>query len=255
MSAKQIHAYLRAPSAAKEDERIGPFVARFTPGSGHPMFNYAVPDDGVEPSAREINALVQAFRQRGLKARVEYAADGAPALEGALVAAGFEVEARLPLMGCLPADARLLDPPADFAVVRAETDVDHADAIVVADEAYGEPATAPGAAAIAGRQAMSAAGGAVVLARERATQLAAGSGLFPVPCSGVTELAAVGTRAAFRRRGVATAVTSLLVQCALTGGVELLWLTPEQEQSERIYARVGFSRLDDTMIHISRRTE
>ena len=255
MSGTQIHAYLRAPNAANEHEQIGPFVARFTPGSGHPMLNYAVPDNDAQPSAREVETLVQAFRERGLKPRLEYAADAAPDLEGALVEAGFEVGARLPLMGCRPSDARLLDPPAGFAVVRAVTEVDHADAIVVADEAYGEPATAPSAAAIAGRQAMTAAGGAVVLARERATQLAAGSGLFPVPYAGVSELAAVGTRAAFRRRGVAAVVTSLLVQCALRGGVELLWLTPENEHTERIYRRVGFARLGSTMIHISRTTE
>lgn len=255
MSGKQIHAYLRRPSADREDEQVGPFVARFTPGSRHPMLNYAVPNDDADPSPREIEALVQAFRQRGRKPRLEYAADGAPALEGALVAAGFEVEARLPLMACHPADARPIHPPSDFAVLRAETAVDHADAIVVADEAYGELATVPGPAAIASRQAMSAAGGAVVLARERVTRMAAGSGLFPPPCDGVTELAAVGTRGAFRRRGVATAVTSLLAECASASGVDLLWLTPEHNDSERIYARVGFARLDTTMIHISRRTE
>jgi hypothetical protein len=170
-------------------------LVRLTLGSNHPMLNFAVPDDDAHPSAGEVEALVQAFRARGLKPRLEYAADGAPSLEGIVVEAGFEVDARLPVMGCRPSDARRLDPPADFVVEPAETDVDHADAIVVANEAYGEPVTVPSAAAVAARQAMTAHGGAVVLARERATQLAAGSGLFPVPHAGVSELAAVGTRA------------------------------------------------------------
>jgi predicted GNAT family acetyltransferase len=67
----------------------------------------------------------------------------------------------------------------------------------------------------------------------------------------VSELAAVGTREASRGRGVATAVTSHLVRCAFDNGVDFLWLTPEDDQAERIYGRVGFTRLGGHMVHIS----
>jgi GNAT superfamily N-acetyltransferase len=252
VSATRIHRYLREPVAGIELEQVGPFVARLTLDNSHPMLNYAVPDDGARPSASDIQALVVFFEQRGLKPRLEYGADGAPGLEELLLAAGFVVEGHLPLMGCRPVDARPVEPPQQFTVVKADVDIDHADAIIVADEAYGAPKQRPRPEAIAGRQRMTAAGGTVVLARERATGAPAGSGLFPPPRASVSELAAVGTREAFRGRGVATAVTSHLVRCALHNGVEFLWLTPEGDQGERIYGRVGFTRLGGHMVHISR---
>ncbi len=62
----------------------------------------------------------------------------------------------------------------------------------------------------------------------------------------------VGTREAYRQHGVATGVTSLLVQIALKqDGVEALWLTPEDAGTQRICSRVGFVPLDTRMVHIS----
>jgi GNAT superfamily N-acetyltransferase len=252
LSTSKIHAYLRAPVANIQLERVGPFVARFTLGTGHPMLNYAVPDDGASPSARDIRALIALFGRRDLKPRLEYEADSAPALEELLVAAGFVVEARLQLMGCRPADAQPIEPSPQFTVVKADTDADHGDAIIVADEEYGEPKGRPRRGQVTARREMTAAGGAVVLARERATGAPVGSGLFPPPRAGVSELAAVGTREAFRGRGVATAVTSHLVGCARHNGVEFLWLTPENDQAESIYGQVGFACLGGYMVHISR---
>lgn len=252
MSTSNIHAYLRAPAANIQLERVGPFVARLTLGTSHPMLNYAVPDDGASPSAQEVRALIDLFERRDLKARLEYDADSAPVLEELLVAAGFVVEARLPLMGCRPAEARPIELSPAFMVVNAETIADHVDAIIVADEAYGEPKRRPRTSQVTARREMTAAGGAVVLARERATCTPVGLGLFPPARAGVSELAAVGTREEFRGRGVATAVTSHLVGCACDIGVEFLWLTPEDDQAERIYGRVGFARLGGHMVHISR---
>lgn len=252
MNTSKIHAYLRAPAANIQLERVGPFVARLTLGTSHPMLNYAVPDDGASPSAADITALIDLFERRNLKARLEYEADAAPVLEELLVAAGFVVEARLPLMGCRPADAQLIEPSPPFTVVKAETEADHIDAIIVADEAYREPKRRPRRGVVNTRREMTAAGGAVVLARERATGAPVGSGLFPPPRAGVSELAAVGTREAFRGRGVATAVTSHLVGRARYNRVEFLWLTPEDDQAERTYGRVGFARLGGHMVHISR---
>jgi predicted GNAT family acetyltransferase len=215
------------------------------------MRNYAIPDDDVRPSVAEVEALVSVFRGRGLMPRMEYAEVAAPELEPVLVAAGFVVDARLVLMGCRPGPAPDVEEPADFVVSLAETDEDHAAAIVVADQAYGEPGPPPGPEAIAARKAMTAAGGAVAVARHRRSREPAGSGLFAVPRGGVSELAAVGTHPGFRGRGVASAVTARLAKTAIAAGVELLWLTPEDATSERICARVGFVQLNGHMIHAS----
>jgi hypothetical protein len=246
----QIHAYLRAGAAGAETERVGPFLATFTPGTDHPMRNYAIPDDDARPRPSEVDALVETFRSRGLKPRLEYADEASTALLQVLLEAGFEVEAKLPVMVCVRGHALAVTMPTDFEVGLALTDEDHADALRVANEAYGERAE-PGADEVRALGRMVARGGAVALARHLATGEAAGSGIYPAPRESVSELAAIGTRERFRRQGVALGVTSALTISAFETGIELLWLTPEHEASERIYARVGFRSTNCHMIHIS----
>jgi GNAT superfamily N-acetyltransferase len=252
VSSNQIHAFLRAGGTSGDRARVGPFMIRTTPHTDHPMLNYAIPDDGVCPSTAAVKALVNAFEHRGLTPRLEYAHGSAPDLEPVLLAEGFRTEAHLPLMVCRPGEARLIEASASCEVVLAQSDRDHADALVVANEAYGEPAGPPAPEAVTGRQRIVAAGGAVALARHLPTADPAGSGLCAVPHGGVSELAAIGTAVAFRKRGVAAAVTARLVRHAFESGLSFLWLTPEHEEGERIYSRVGFVRSGDHMIHISR---
>jgi ribosomal protein S18 acetylase RimI-like enzyme len=57
-------------------------------------------------------------------------------------------------------------------------------------------------------------GGLVALAVDTATGIGAGGGLCAPPHRGVSELAAIGVRAAYRRRGIATALTGLLTHAA-----------------------------------------
>ncbi len=252
MIAANIHAFLRVGGAPHERIRVGPFLIRVAAGSNHPMLNYAVPDDDARPSRTEVEALVAAFLRRDLLPRLEYVSGESPALERILLAAGFSTEAHLPIMTCRPGEERAIQPPPDVDVVLVSTTEDHSDAIAVANEAYGEPAERPDSRMIESRKRGVRKGGAVVLARHVPSMAPVGSGLFAVPCEGVTELAAIGTSAEFRQKGVAAAVTSRLVMRAFETGVRLIWLTPEHPEGERIYARTGFSRSDDYMVHISK---
>jgi GNAT superfamily N-acetyltransferase len=251
VSEAKIHAFLRAAGTGSERRRVGPFLLRLTAGTEHPMRNYAVPDDGIRPTVGEVRRLVDAFRERGLVPRLEYLESEAPELEAVLVAGGFVVEAHLPVMTCRPGQETPVPTPVDFAVFEATSDEDHADAMTVADEAYGEPAGRPRPEAIAGRRRQSEDGGAVGLARHRSTGAPAGTGLVAVPRRGVTELAAVGTRPMFEKHGVASAVAAFLVGHAFDRGIGVLWLTPDHEQGERLYSRIGFVRSDGDMVHIS----
>jgi GNAT superfamily N-acetyltransferase len=251
--AESFNAFLRAGGATEGRQRVGPFLIRLTPNTDHPMSNYAVPDDDARPSDAEVDALVKAFDTRSLRPRLEYASAAAPALESILQERGFSTEAHLPIMSCRPGEEQLGEVPPGFELALARSDEEHAYAIVVADQAYGEPVGTPDRTRIEGRRHLVENGGAVVLARYQASGVPAGSGLFPVPREGVTEVAGVGTADAFRRRGVASAVTSRLVKQAFESGVELVWLTPEHIEGERIYSRVGFTRASCHMVHISRR--
>jgi len=250
--AASIQAFLRAGGVPEERERIGPFLIRLTRSSKHPMLNYAVPDEDARPSDSDVEALVTAFESKGLLPRLEYVSSGAPFLESILHSQGFSTEGRLPIMSCQPGEEQLGEVPPGFEVVLARSDEEHADAIVVADQAYGEPVGMPDRTRIESRRRQVQEGGAVVLARHLASGSPAGSGLFPVPRAGVTEVAGVGTADEFRRRGVASAVTSRLVEQAFDNGVHLVWLTPEHVEGERIYSRLGFTRAPGEMVHISR---
>lgn len=78
-----------------------------------------------------------------------------------------------------------------------------------------------------------------------------GGGLVAPPSSGVAELAAVGVRAAYRRRGIARALTALLTRACADVGIVTPFLTPAGRAEERIYRSVGY-RSSGEMLHISR---
>src|SRR4051812_20183144 len=88
----------RAAAAGRSTEQIGPFLATFTADSDNPYVNYAIPDDGASPS--DVDGLVSAYRLRELAPRGEFLVDTAPAAETALLATGWSVERRIPVMLC-----------------------------------------------------------------------------------------------------------------------------------------------------------
>lgn len=90
----QNHARSRALRAGQH-ARSGPFVLRFDPRWASPYVNYAIPDDGAAPTAAEVDALVQAFRERDRRPRLEYLPGCAPQAEPALLAAGLLAAARV----------------------------------------------------------------------------------------------------------------------------------------------------------------
>jgi GNAT superfamily N-acetyltransferase len=231
---------------------VGPFTLRLSPGSAHPMLNYAVPDDGARPDPHQVTQLIAAFEQRHLVPRLEYAHGAAPELESVLLRAGFTVEAHLPLLVCRPGQERAAPTPQGYDILRCQTSGDHHDAIKVADQAYGEPPQPPTPEQVERRLALDATGQAVALARYVPTGSPAASGLVTSSREGVCELAAIGTAPEYRHRGVAAGITARLLRHAFGGGVQLIWLTPEHEASERIYQRVGFTRTGGHMVHLSR---
>src|SRR5438477_10225056 len=102
MSAAQlqrIQSYLRvAAPRGRDHEQIGPFLATYNRLDDNPYLNYAIPDDGATPSPADVAALVNAYRARARKPRLEYIPSLAPEVESVLLDAGFAVEGRLPLM-------------------------------------------------------------------------------------------------------------------------------------------------------------
>ncbi|MEA2573089.1 MAG: hypothetical protein QOH93_387 [Chloroflexia bacterium] len=248
----RIQEYLRfAAGHGRDVERIGPFLATFSTHSDNPYLNYAIPDDNAAPSPDEVAALVKAYNKRRRRPRLEYISALAPLVEGVLTSAGFVVEGRLPLMTCSPGSEQDMPTPDGIEFVIPASDEELLDTLMAQDEAYGAAnPTRDLEAAIRLRASMEA-GMLVVLARVASTGEPVGGGVCTVPKDGVTEIAGVGVREQYRRRGVAGALTSRLLKEAFNTGITLPFLMAAHEAEERIYARVGFSTIGD-VLHISR---
>ncbi|MFL6139923.1 MAG: GNAT family N-acetyltransferase [Frankiaceae bacterium] len=235
-----VHSYLLAVTTRGEHHRIGPFAVGLDRASANPFRNYAVPDDGAEPGPGDVAALVALFERHDRTPRLEYVPGRAPAVEPALLAAGFAVERLAPVLACARDGVRDLPPPPGFDLVEAVGDDDLLAVAEVQHEAYGEPVP-PGPADVERLRRTVRSGGVVVLAREAATGDGAGAGLCTAPAAGVRELAAVAVRGRFRRRGIAGAVTARLAMLAQARGAATVWLEPAGEAEQRIYERAGFA--------------
>jgi GNAT superfamily N-acetyltransferase len=243
----RIQAYIRTNAARGRDtERIGPFLATFSRTSTNPFLNYAIPDAGATPSTADAIGLINAYRARGRTPRLEYLPVLAPAVEPALLAAGFSVESRVPLMHCPPGERVDQPAPHGIELVAPETDDEIMAMITAQHEAYAEPAP-PTWDDVTARRKHLAEGGLAVLARDTATGEPAGGGACDVILDGIGELAGFGVRERYRRRGIAAAITADLTRRAHESGAVTAFLTPGGEPAERIYARAGYRRVGEVL--------
>ncbi|MFF3336188.1 GNAT family N-acetyltransferase [Streptomyces sp. NPDC002888] len=224
----------RRPEAAD----IGPFVAGFDPSTTSPYINYATPVPGAHPGRRDVAALVEAFRERGLTPRLEFAPDAAPEVEPALRAAGFTSEAVHQYLVCTPATLTPPPSPAGLLVETPRTDADYVSIDAALAEAFAGvfAASEEGAARLRRTQEN---GGAVRFVRGSDGDCV-GAGTCSAPAVGTSELAGVGTRPACRGRGVAGSVTAALAQDLFAREARSVWLEYSGEGSRRVYERVGF---------------
>lgn len=242
---RRIQNYLRATIARSESHlRIGPFLAGFDAGTDNLYRNYAVPDADAQPGASDIAALNAAFRERKRRPRLEYITDTAPAVEAALLADGFEIEKRYPILVCTSGMLRDVQ-VGGIEIGLASNDQDIVAAADVGAEAYNE-AVYPDPLRHLVTQ-----GGLLAIVRDPATGLAVGAGMATPAHESVSEVAGIGVRVAYRRRGIAGVLTSFLAREAFARGIELAWLTPGSDDAERIYARAGFERASE-QLHISK---
>jgi GNAT superfamily N-acetyltransferase len=233
-------------SRGRDTEQIGPYLATFTRETDNPYLNYAIPDDDATPSPEDNHDLVGAFRARDRKPRLEYIPSVATAVEPALRGAGFVEESRAPLMTCA---APRFAVPAGIELLAPQTEDEFRGAAQVQWEAYSESGPLAQRAVDALRQTADG-GGVVVLARDAETAEPAGAGLCVAPHEGVSELAAVGVRERFRRRGIAAAMAGWLTKAAYERGMALVFLMAHGPDEARIYGRAGFVERGE-VLHIS----
>jgi ribosomal protein S18 acetylase RimI-like enzyme len=246
----QLQQYLRFAAPRRgQTLQVGPFLATFDGRDARPFVNYAIPDIGARPTAEDVAALVAAYEHRDRLPRLEYLPRAAPAVEAALLAGGFTIEGRLPVMTCEPQQLVVPAPDPDVELAAPGDDSELYGMSAAQHAAFGD--APPNLAAVARHRTMLDAGALAILARDGRTGEVVGGGVTTVPSHGVTEIAGIGVLESHRRRGIATAMTARLAADAFAAGITTAWLTPGDDGAHRAYARAGFA--DSTvMLHISR---
>jgi RimJ/RimL family protein N-acetyltransferase len=239
----RLQTYLRE-SAASRYRRFAapPFSVFIQPDDSLPYFNYAVPDEPDPDPAPALDALRRIFTEHDRLPRFEFLDAYAPTLGSKLEAAGFVAEDAAYLMVCTPTDLRPAPAvagleiaavgPADRARGRQLAAVLHA--------AFGNPAPEekPDSHDEPDEPADFGDGGASLVALIDGVVI--GGGSVAPPIGGLAEVAGIGTLEAYRRRGVATAITAALTQLAFERDVTLAFLTAGSEAAGRVYATVGY---------------
>jgi GNAT superfamily N-acetyltransferase len=236
-----IAAHMRAAASRRPGGRTGPFTIGLDAHSDDPMRNYAVPDHGARPGAGDIETLITFFRHRHRTPRLEYIEEDAPRAWPALAAAGFTIERRIPVMIATAGTRLTPRSPAGITIRQATTDADLTAAATVQHHAYQMPCP-PGPDDIARLSRLTQRGGLIAIAVDDSCGTVAGTGLVDVTGDrpAVGELAAVGVLTAFRRRGIASALSAHLATTAHAQGISLVFLEAEPEE-EQIYRRTGFT--------------
>lgn len=242
-----MQSYLRRSAASgRSTAQVGPFLATFSPHSTNQFLNYGIPDDGAEPTAADVAALTAAYRSRDLLPRLEFLGDTAPAAEAALLAAGYEVERRVPLMRC--AVVRRPPAPSGIELAAPASARDLAGLVDAQHEAFDVPPATPEEVDRAWQSLRGS--GFAVLARDLVTGATVGGGVAEAITDGTTEVAGIAVRASHRRRGIGAAITAYLTSATQAQGAHTVFLTPAGVPEQRVYASVGFEPTED-MIHLS----
>ena len=246
------HYYDTAPRARCDTEEHGPltlFVAR----SGFPY--YARPRLGLaaEVTTADVTAVLERQRELGVPRAVEWVHDTTPSLLAAARAAGMTVE-ECPLL-VLEQDPPEPDPAAGVRIVAAD-DPELGLVRAAVNVGFGTAGTSIGPASIAERDedAVARPEGAERIADLMRAGLSVLAGAFdpevgPVgggshnPRGEVTEIVGVGVLPAYRRRGLAGAITACLARHALDTGVRTVFCSAQDDAVARVYESVGFRRV------------
>jgi ribosomal protein S18 acetylase RimI-like enzyme len=246
LSPERLETYMRrAAMLGRETVETPPFVCFFSPGDPLRFFNYAKPLRPVgaeqDDMTEALVALRAAFRARGRMPRFEFIEEYAPGLGPALVAAGFSLEERYPLLVCTP-ETLQPGPPIPGLTITTLTPDSPAEELLaclsVQQQGFGEIAGDPPTLAAVDDLRANLAEERAFLARMAGVP--AGAMMFTAPLDGLTELVGGTTIEAYRRRGIGAAMIAAAAAAAFARGVEISFLTAASEYASGVFQRAGF---------------
>lgn len=244
-SIEELQAYLRhAIRPLRDVVEVPPFTIYFSSNSDQTYYNYAIPNFPVGGNRVDINVALNelraVFASRARQPRFEFVAEYAPELPAVLQAHGFYEETRLQLMLCTPASFM---PPVAHPDLHVVTIDQFSSAEMICEsmnvnEHGFNPDTTPVGLAEADDFRYRLGNGRMFTAYLNGQ--AAGAGMYTAPLDGLTELVGIATLEAFRRQGVASALTAHAAYEAFNQGVAAAFLSAADAQAGRVYERVGF---------------
>lgn len=241
----RLQAYLRQSARQRYDAfPVPPFTVFVHPSSDFSYVNYAIPD---QPTSADLGAPLAALRttfgQHKRLPRFEFIQEFAPDLAPALLAHGFEEESRTLFMICTQDTYRAAPtvPGLHITALSASSPVDLRDFITVQRQSFGSDWTPPVTETDVTEFVRTLDTSPSFLARIDGQ--AAGVGSLTAPIDRLTEIVGIGTQPAFRRRGIAAAITAQALQSAFAQGVEIACLSAADANAGRVYERVGFQPL------------
>lgn len=239
----RLQAQLRASAdAIFEREDTPSFACYFNPDDAAPHANVAIPVTAAGGDlTAALDALVACFVDRVRTPRIEYLEPFAPMLAPSLTAYGFVREDCNLLMVCTPASYRPAPAVERLEIMRlgADSSIEVAqDFVTVQSRAFGDDDAPAAMVAEAVRFRTRFQSMQMFLAQLDGAPVAAGS--LTKAHDGVAEVAGISTLTAYRRRGVAAALTAHIARHGLSTGLDALFLTAADEAAGRVYQRVGF---------------
>jgi GNAT superfamily N-acetyltransferase len=247
-----LETYLDAvPRAHADVEDVGPF-SLFVARRGWPY--YARPRLGGRGTvtAADVEALIDAQDSLGLPRKIEWVHETTPELSAAASAAGLIVEHHALLV--LDGDPMVRTTQAVLKRMKAD-DPDLLGVQAAIAVGFANPGTGIGASSLEARDAAVASLGhaghmAAQIASGRTVMVGAindvagpvGGGSYN-PCAGVAEIVGVGVLPAYRRRGIAGALTSFLARHALDADCRTVFCSADDDDVARVYAASGFRRV------------
>lgn len=231
-----IQASLEADLAAmRERVDAGPFRLYLSKQTNLIWSNYALPQvNSIGP--RDVSEMIAAFRSRQRTPRLEFFRELWPSVPMALERAGFKQEREIPAMVCVPESFRPRENP-EVSCEALGPDDDPKPYLEVGFEAFGMPGDRLDEGTIESTRA-NLKTGAYSCAVARIGGRIAGVGCL-VGTGSTRELAGIGTLAAFRRRGIASTVSSFLMRTHLREG-SLCWLSAGDDVARAVYEGLGF---------------
>jgi predicted GNAT family acetyltransferase len=232
---------------------VGPFRALLSVAGEEPATGWVTLIDGTATEAETLKALTKlkaSFKKRKVALEIEYDETTFPKVGSWLEGAGLKLAERNPLMSCRPDAFKPFTPPEEVHLTRLSAAATPAEL-----EAFQTIRWTDGGEIDRAPQPVDRL--RADLARTNSVFLLAWLEWEPVgtgvshALKGAAEIVGVVTRKDRRKRGVAAAITSDLMQRHFANGGEFAFLDAANEEAARVYERLGFSRFGVNLVYRS----